>query len=55
MGVSAIRYAGLNDALQRLGHRVHDSGNLLFPNLKANRKAIPNSSTSNPSSIRVKN
>jgi arginase len=28
MGASAIRYAGLNEALQRLGHTVHDIGNL---------------------------
>ncbi|GAC1389474.1 MAG: arginase [Ktedonobacteraceae bacterium] len=31
MGASAIRYAGLSDQLQHLGHTVHDVGNLIIP------------------------
>ncbi len=31
IGVSAIRYAGLNDRLRSLGHSVHDIGNLVIP------------------------
>ncbi len=31
IGTSAIRYAGLNDQLRRLGHIVHDKGNLVIP------------------------
>ena len=31
MGASAIRYADLNEALERLGHTVHDIGNLSIP------------------------
>jgi arginase len=28
IGASAIRYAGLQDALQKLGYLVHDTGNI---------------------------
>jgi arginase len=31
IGTSAIRYAGLSHQLQRLGHSVHDVGNLVVP------------------------
>jgi arginase len=31
IGASAIRYAGLNDRLRRLGHTVQDIGNLVIP------------------------
>jgi arginase len=31
MGPSAIRYAGLGDRIQRIGHRVQDVGNLTVP------------------------
>ena len=31
IGASAIRYAGLNDRLRRLGHSVQDIGNLIIP------------------------
>jgi arginase len=31
IGPNAIRYAGLNEQLQRLGHTVHDVGNLPVP------------------------
>ena len=31
MGPSAIRYAGLAAALERIGHRVHDAGNVPVP------------------------
>ena len=31
IGASAIRYAGLNDSLHKLGHSVHDIGNLGVP------------------------
>lgn len=31
IGVSAIRYAGLNDQLRSQGHTVHDTGNLFIP------------------------
>jgi arginase len=31
IGPRAIRYAGLNEQLQRLGHTVHDMGNLVVP------------------------
>ena len=31
IGVSAIRYAGLNDQLRRLGHIVRDIGNVVVP------------------------
>ena len=31
IGASAIRYAGLNDRLRKLGHSVHDVGNLVVP------------------------
>lgn len=31
IGPHAIRYAGLNEQLQRLGHTVHDMGNLAVP------------------------
>jgi arginase len=30
-GASAIRYAGLSEQLQRLGHTVHDIGNIVVP------------------------
>lgn len=32
MGPSALRYAHLQDHLERLGHVVHDEGNVLVPN-----------------------
>ena len=32
MGPSAIRYAGLQERLARLGHAVHDEGNVPVPN-----------------------
>jgi arginase len=32
MGPSAARYAGLQARLERLGHRVHDEGNVIVPN-----------------------
>lgn len=32
MGPSALRYAGLQSRLERLGHLVHDDGNLAVPN-----------------------
>jgi arginase len=32
MGPSALRYAGLQSRLERLGHTVHDEGNLAVPN-----------------------
>lgn len=32
MGPSAVRYAHLQPALQRLGHAVHDEGNVMVPN-----------------------
>ena len=31
IGASAIRYAGLNDRLRKLGYTVHDLGNLVVP------------------------
>ncbi len=31
MGPSALRYAGLNEQLRKLGHTVHDHGNLTVP------------------------
>src|SRR5260221_8694729 len=31
IGASAIRYAGLHDHLQRLGHTVNDIGNIIVP------------------------
>ncbi len=31
IGASAIRYAGLNDQLRRLGYEVHDIGNIVVP------------------------
>ncbi len=31
IGASAIRYAGLSDHLQRLGHTIHDVGNITVP------------------------
>ncbi|HUF39116.1 MAG TPA: arginase [Anaerolineales bacterium] len=31
MGPSAIRYAGLRDGIERLGHRIHESGNVRVP------------------------
>jgi arginase len=31
IGASAIRYAGLNDHLRRLGYEVHDIGNIIVP------------------------
>ena len=31
IGPRAIRYAGLHEQLQRLGHNVHDMGNLAVP------------------------
>ncbi len=31
MGPSAIRYAGLRQRLEQIGHRVHDQGNLAVP------------------------
>ncbi len=34
MGPSAIRYAGLQDRLTRLGYEVHDSGNIFTPQLE---------------------
>jgi arginase len=41
MGVSAIRYAGLNEALQRLGHTVHDIGNLVIPQPESKPEGQP--------------
>lgn len=41
MGVSAIRYAGLNEALQRLGHAVRDSGNLVIPQPESKPEGHP--------------
>ncbi len=32
MGPSAVRYAGLQGRLERLGHKVHDQGNIAVPN-----------------------
>ncbi len=32
MGPSAARYAGLQSKLERLGHHVHDEGNIFVPN-----------------------
>lgn len=32
MGPSAVRYAGLQSRLERLGHKVHDQGNIAVPN-----------------------
>ncbi|MCU0481370.1 MAG: arginase family protein, partial [Anaerolineae bacterium] len=34
MGPSAIRYAGLQDRLARLGYEVHDSGNIYAPQIE---------------------
>ena len=34
MGPSAIRYAGLQDRLTRLGYEVHDSGNIYAPQIE---------------------
>ncbi|HVB60076.1 MAG TPA: arginase family protein, partial [Ktedonobacteraceae bacterium] len=31
IGPSAIRYAGLSDLLTKLGHTVHDIGNIVIP------------------------
>ncbi len=31
IGTSAVRYAGLNDRLSKLGHTVHDIGNIIIP------------------------
>lgn len=31
MGPSAIRYAGLNESIYALGHRIHESGNIAVP------------------------
>ena len=41
MGASAIRYADLNQALQRLGHTVHDIGNLSIPQPESKPEGHP--------------
>ncbi len=41
MGASAIRYAGLSDQLQRLGHTVHDIGNLAIPQPESRPEGSP--------------
>ena len=41
MGASAIRYADLNEALQRLGHTVHDIGNLSIPQPESKPEGHP--------------
>ncbi len=41
MGASAIRYAGLSDQLQLLGHTVHDIGNLVIPQPESQPEGTP--------------
>jgi arginase len=41
MGASAIRYADLNEALQHLGHTVHDIGNLSIPQPESKPEGHP--------------
>ncbi len=41
MGASAIRYAGLSDQLQSLGHTVHDIGNLAIPQPESRPEGNP--------------
>jgi arginase len=42
IGTSAIRHAGLNDRLRRLGHIVHDKGNLAIPQPESQPIGNPN-------------
>lgn len=41
IGASAIRYAGLNDRLRRLGYTVHDAGNLVVPQPETQSSGTP--------------
>ncbi len=41
MGASAIRYAGLSDQLQHLGHTIHDIGNLAIPQPESRPEGNP--------------
>ena len=41
MGASAIRYAGLSEALQRLGHTVSDIGNIAIPQPESRPEGQP--------------
>ena len=41
MGASAIRYAGLSDSLQRLGHSVSDIGNIAIPQPESHPEGHP--------------
>src|SRR5437764_9675392 len=41
IGASAIRYAGLNDHLRKLGHSVHDVGNLVVPQPESHPSGHP--------------
>lgn len=42
MGPSAVRYAGLQSRLTRLGHQVHDQGNVHVPNPEESAASGPN-------------
>ncbi len=41
MGASAIRYAGLSEALQRLGHTISDIGNITIPQPESRPEGQP--------------
>ncbi len=41
IGPSAIRYAGLSDQLRRLGHTVHDIGNIVIPQPESQSQGNP--------------
>ena len=41
MGASAIRYAGLSEQLQKLGHTVHDIGNIAIPQPESRPEGYP--------------
>lgn len=41
MGPSAVRYAGLQERLERLGYNVHDGGNITVPQPEQVRESVP--------------
>lgn len=41
MGPSAVRYAGLQERLERLGYEVHDGGNITVPQPEQVRESVP--------------
>lgn len=52
MGPSAVRYAGLQERLERLGYEVHDGGNITVPQPEQVREGLPQPQSVPPESAR---